>query len=66
MKGNREGLTLINGSHGEGGGQVFRTSLVLSAIPPIRISIHQTLLAEKFKFEVGNGRRSAGWAWVRA
>ena len=66
MKGKTEGLNLTNGSHGEGIGQVSRTSLVLSALPSRPISIHQTLLAGKFRFEVGNGRRGAGWAWVRA
>jgi hypothetical protein len=66
MKGKKEGLTLIHGSHGEGRGQVFRTSLVVLAIPPKPISIHQTILSGKFKFEVDNGRRSAGWVWVRA
>jgi len=66
MKGKKEGLILIKRSHGEGRGQVFRTSLVLLAVPPKPISIHQTILSGKFKFEVGNGRRSAGWAWVRA
>lgn len=104
MVGREENFAVINGSYGEGGGQILRTSLALSAILKKPVTIHhirakrnrpglrpqhlkgvealtQITQAEvkgahlgsetvsfipkgifpgNFKFEVGNGRKSAG------